>query len=172
MYDILKTRRSIRKFTEKNLEEAVLEEILKGALMAPSSRSIRPWELVVVRDKDTLSSLSRCRGAQSALIGGADTAVVVTADTTLSDVWVEDTSILAAILQLEAHAKGLGSCWVQIRNRSKEEGVTAEDYIKELLKIPEGYGVECIIALGYPAEARAPHEEEKLPMTKIRREQF
>jgi nitroreductase len=172
MYDILKSRRSIRKFTDKNIEEEVLEEILKGALMSPSSRSIRPWELVVVRDKDALSSLSRCRGAHSALIGGADTAVVIIADTRLSDVWVEDTSILAAILQLEAHAKGLGSCWVQIRNRNKEEGVTAEEYIKELLNIPEDYSVECVIALGYPAESKTPHEEDKLPVGKIRREQY
>lgn len=172
MFEILKTRRSIRKFTETKIEDEVLEEILKGALMSPSSRSIRPWELIVVRDKKALTSLSRCKGASSALIEGADTAVVVAADCNASDVWVEDTSILATILQLEAHAKGLGSCWVQIRNRDKEEGITAENYIKELLKIPEGYGVECVIAMGYPAETKTPHDERTLPYGKVRKEQF
>ena len=57
MVELLKTRRSIRKYTEKEVEQEKLELILKAALLAPSSKGKRPCEFVAIRDKDKLKKL-------------------------------------------------------------------------------------------------------------------
>jgi nitroreductase len=172
MLDLLKTRRSIRKYQDKPIEQEKLSAILNGALMSPSSKGKRPWELIVVKDKETLLKLSQCRGGSSKLIAGSAVSIIIAADKELTDVWTEDAAILGAIIQLTAHSLSLGSCWVQIRERLTAEEKAAEDYVKGVLGIPEKYGVECVIALGYPAEEKEPYNEEKLPFDKIHSEKF
>ncbi|WP_434084633.1 nitroreductase family protein [Lacrimispora xylanisolvens] len=61
LLDILKARRSIRKFQNKEIEQEKIDTILKSALLAPSSRSIRPWEFVAVTNKEIISQLSQSR---------------------------------------------------------------------------------------------------------------
>lgn len=172
MLDLLKTRRSIRRFQDKEVEKEKIEELLKGALMAPSSKGKKSWELIAIKNKERLHQVSLCRGKVSAFIEGAAVGIVVLADSETSDVWVEDASIISTILQLQAHSLGLGSCWIQVRNRQTPNGERVEDYLKEVLSIPEKYGVECMIALGYPAEEKKPHDEEKLPYDKIHTDKF
>ncbi len=167
MLELVKTRRSIRKFQDKAIEPEKLEEILKGALMAPSSKGKRPWELIVVTDKEILRKLGESRGQSSSLIAGAAIGIVVIADSELTDVWTEDASIIAILMQLSAHSLGLGSCWVQIRERLTPKVESADTYVKEVLNIPENYKVECILALGYLGEEKEPHNEKKLPYEKI-----
>ena len=70
-------------------------------------------------------------------------------------------------MQLAAESLGLGSCWIQIRNRSHDDTLTAEDYIVETLQIPKGQKVEAIIAAGYPDEEKPPHKKESLPFQKL-----
>lgn len=167
MLELLKTRRSIRKFQDRPIEQEKLDEILKSMLLAPSSRSRRPWEFILVRDKDTLKDLSLCRQGSSSFLAGAPSAIVIIADKEACDVWIEDCSIAAIIGQLTAHSIGLGSCWIQVRERMKDENKSTETYIKEKLNIPDRYAVECIIALGYPGEERKGHEEKDLSYNKI-----
>ncbi|HOA30915.1 MAG TPA: nitroreductase family protein, partial [Clostridia bacterium] len=57
MYELVKTRRSIRKYLQKEVEKDKIDVIIKSALMAPSSRSRRPWEYVVVTDREKLKEL-------------------------------------------------------------------------------------------------------------------
>ncbi len=172
MLDLLRTRRSIRKFQDKEVEEEKTQELLKGALMAPSSKNKKPWELIVLKNKEKLHQVSQCRGKISAFIENAAFGIIVVADPEVSDVWIEDASIIAAILHLQAHSLGLGSCWIQVRDRQTPEGGSTEDYLKEVLSIPEKYRVECMIAVGYPAQERRPHNEEKLPYHKIHTDSF
>jgi hypothetical protein len=73
--------------------------------------------------------------------------IVVCADSNESDVWIEDCSIAAIIIQLTALSLGLGSCWAQIRNRQHDYEKTAEAYVKELLCLPEQMQVECILGI-------------------------
>jgi len=167
LLNIIKQRRSIRKFEEKKIEKEKLESILKGALMAPSSRGRRPWDLVIVRDKEKLAQLSQCKVKSASFLTGADVAIVVVGDPEISDVWIEDTSIVATILQLEAQDQGLGSCWIQVRNRETEDQLSSSEFIKDVLCIPEKYSVECVIAMGYPAQEKAAHDERQLPKDKI-----
>ena len=83
-------------------------------LLAPSSRSRRPWEFIVVTDKETLRELSFA-GREQQLLAEAPLGIVIIADKEACDVWVEDCSITAILAQLTAHSMGLGSCWIQIR---------------------------------------------------------
>lgn len=167
LFNLLKSRRSIRKFQDKAVEKEKTEIILKSALLAPSSRSIRPWEFVTVTDKELLKKLSRCKEHGSQFLGGTPLGIVVTADPKECDVWVEDASIASIIIQLAAQSLGLGSCWIQVRERFQAGDKKAEDYIKEILEIPEKFSVECIIAIGYPAEEKKPYDENRLLYHKL-----
>ena len=79
-------------------------------------------------------------------------AVVVAADSSLSDCFVEDASIAAVFMQLQAEELGLGSCWIQVRNRCAADGTPAEDIVRDTLSIPENLTVECIITVGHKDE--------------------
>lgn len=167
MLDLLKTRRSIRRFQDKDVEKEKLDIIIKAALLSPSSRTRRPWEFIVVTDKDILKKLSQCREHSSQLIAGAPLAIVIAADPKTCDVWIEDSSIASIIIQLTAHSLGLGSCWVQVRERLHSNNKKAEDYIKEVLGIPDNYVVESMVAMGYPDEEKKAYDLEELPYGKV-----
>lgn len=113
-----------------------------------------------------------CREPGPKYLAEAPFAVVVIADKDSSDVWIEDASIAATIMQLTAQDLGLGSCWIQVRERSHTEQEKAEDYIKQILQIPEPYSVECLLAIGYPAEEKNPYDEDKLLYDKLHFNQF
>lgn len=172
MIELLRKRRSIRKFQDKSIELEKIEKLEEAALRAPTSRNIMPWEFIFISDKITLQKLSKAKQHGSAFVAGAALAIVVCGDTTKTDVWVEDCSIASIILQLTGLEMGLGSCWVQIRNRKHNESESAEEYIQRLLGIPEHYAVESIIALGYPAEEKEPIPYSSLPLEKIHSEKF
>ena len=168
-YDLIKNRRSIRKFQNKEVEQEKIDIILKSALMSPSSRGRKPWELIVVTDKDILKKLSICKGHGSSFLADAPLGIVVIADPEICDVWVEDASIASSFIQLAAQSLGLGSCWIQARERYTVDNsdVKVGDYIKEILNIPGKYEVECMIAIGYPAENKKPYDENQLAYEKI-----
>ena len=172
MLDLLKQRRSIRKYKDKAVEQEKLDIILKSALLSPSSRGIRPWEFIVVTDKEMLEKLSQCKAHSAQFLKDAPLGIVVIADSTASDVWIEDVSIASTIIQLTAQSLGLGSCWIQVRNRKTADNRSSEDYIKELLNIPEKYSVDNIIAIGYPAEEKKPYDEDSLLYDKMYMEKY
>lgn len=165
--ELLKQRRSIRKYEDRPVEQDKLDKILKAALLSPSSRGLKPWEFIVVTDKDLLKKLSKCKEHSAQFLENAPLGIVVIADPEKCDVWVEDASIASIIIQITAQSLGLGSCWIQIRKRMAPDNRKAEDYVKELLGIPEHYSVESIIAIGYPAEEKKPYSEDQLLYDKI-----
>ena len=114
-----------------------------------------------------MRQLSELKPHYATSIATAPLAVVVTADTTLSDVWVEDASIAAILMQLQAADFGLGSCWVEVRERFRGDGEPAEDYVREVLGIPENFAVPCVITFGHKAEERRPINTEKLLWEKV-----
>ncbi|MEC9491613.1 nitroreductase family protein [Flexistipes sp.] len=172
MIELLRKRRSVRKFKDESIESEKIEILKEAVLRAPTSRNIMPWEFIFVTDKDKLKKLSEAKQHGSAFVAGAPLAVVVCADTDRSDVWVEDCSIASIILQLTGLEQGLGSCWAQIRNRKHNESESAEEYIQKLFDIPERFAVESIIALGYPDEEKEPVPYSALPLEKIHMQEF
>lgn len=167
MLDILYKRRSIRKYKQKFVEEEKIEQLIRAALLAPSARAIYPQRFIVINDKDLLAKLSRSREHGSSFLKDAPLAVVVLGDSSLTDVWIEDTTISAIILQLEAKSLDLESCWIQIRNRNHSSNKTSEEYIQELLNIPPDIKVQCIISIGYPDEEKSQRTEQDLDFNRI-----
>jgi len=172
LFELLRTRRSIRKYLPKSVESEKIIQITSAALMAPASKRSNPWEFIVVEDTQKLLKLSECRAHSSQMLADSPLGIVVIADKTKSDVWMEDASIAAIIMQLQAHELGLGSCWIQVYGRDKDEFTTSETYIRDLFQIPEQFGVLCIISIGYPNEEKKPFETEKLATQKVHSEMF
>jgi nitroreductase len=114
-----------------------------------------------------LEELSRAKESGSSFLKGARLGVVISAVEGESDVWVEDCSIASIILQLTGQSLGLGSCWIQVRNRMHDSHLSAEDYIKKALNLPENMRVESMIAFGYPDEKKAPVPKAELQYEKI-----
>jgi len=172
LFELLRTRRSIRKYIPKVIEPDKIIQITNAALMSPASKRSNPWEFIIVENKEMLSKLSECRSHSSQMLTDSPLGIVVIADKTKSDVWMEDASIAAIIMQLQAHELGLGTCWIQVYGREKNELLTAEEYIRDLLNIPERFNVLCILSIGYSNEERKPFEIEKLASNKIHSEMF
>ena len=164
---LLKTRRSIRRFSTDPIEPEKLNTIVEAALRAPSSRGLNPWEFIVVTDGATLKRLAGAKPHGASFLAHATAGIVVIADPNRCDVWIEDASIASILIHLTAHDLGLGSCWIQIRNRMRDESQSAEDYIAKLLKIPSHFNVESIVAIGYPEENKPPHPHESLQLEKV-----
>ena len=167
MLEILRVRRSIRRYKDRQIEEEKMEQLKEAALRAPSSRGINPWRFVFVTDKTMLEKLSSSKESGSSFLKDAALGVVVAAKQGESDVWVEDCSIASIILQLAGCSLDLGSCWIQIRNRRHSSSMSAEDYVKQTLGLPDEFLVECIISFGYPDEDKRPIAAEDLEWGKI-----
>jgi nitroreductase len=169
MIELLRKRRSIRTFTKEKVAPETVELLVEAALRAPSSRGIDPWEFVVVDDRELLERLARSKEHGSAFLKDAPLAIVVCADGTKSDVWIEDCAIASIIVQMAALSLGLGSCWVQIRERRHDGASSAEDYVRKLLGLPDRVKVESIIGIGHPGETRSPVPAGDLHYDKVKR---
>lgn len=160
-------RRSIRHFTPEVINEDHVKMILEAGLLAPTSKSSRAWQFIVVDDPDMLARLSQCKERAAEPIGRAPLAIVVAVDPTATDPWIEDASIAASYMQLQAAGLGLGSCWIQVRDRYAADGTPTEEYVQELLNMPDSLPVICILAIGHPAEDRKPQAIEKLKWEQV-----
>ncbi len=170
LLDIMRSRRSIRKYTGEEIPEKKMERILQAGLLAPTSRNKRPWEYYVVRDPRKLDQLSRAKWHGSSLLAGARAAIAVTADSDLSDAWIEDSSIALAYMDLMASSQGVGSCWVQMRMRKDQEGGDAEDNVRRILGLDLPIRIVGILALGMPDEQREAYDLDGLLWEKVHRD--
>ena len=154
--EVIEKRRSVRKYADKPVEREILDAIVRVAQTAPSSRNSKSSAFMIVEDKDTLEALSQMRDYGSSLIAGAAAAVVVMGDESKTDLWVDNCAISATFVQLAVTAMDLVSCWVHCNGRTRvhgePDGEMAEDYVRGLLGIKEGFRPYCIVAIGYPEE--------------------
>ena len=165
---IMQKRRSVRSYSGEAVPMEKLNLILQAGMMAPSGRAIRPWELIVIRDKQKLIGLSSCRmGGSARMLAGADLAIAVVGDEEKSDVWTEDCCVVMENMHLMASALGVGSCWIQCRERMAMDGETAEEYARTILQFPAECRLEAILSLGMPEEDWPETPLESLPFGKI-----
>ena len=106
--ELIKNRRSMRKFTDEELTQDQVVALMKAALMSPSSKRSNSWQFVVVDDKEVLKELSHCKEQASSFIADAALAIV------------------SIMIQLQAEDLGLGSCWVQVRERFTATGMPSD----------------------------------------------
>jgi len=164
---LIRKRRSIRRYTQEPVEAEKLELLVEAALRSPSSMGNTPWEFVIVTHPEILERLSTAKPHGATFLKYAPLGIIVCADPGKSSVWIEDASIAAIFIHLAADSLGLGSCWIQIRERMHSEEMSAEAYISGILNIPRHLKVEAVVAIGYPAEKMAPHLRETLPYEKV-----
>ncbi|WP_455644652.1 nitroreductase [Methanosphaera sp.] len=169
----LKTRRSIRKFSEKPVSREDLEKILEAGTYAPTSLGNQSPRILVTQRKDIIDRIEEWNksffppavlekiGDNAKPFYGASTLVIVLGDKNNHN-YVQDASLVLGNILNAAHALGLGSCWI---HRAKEEFESLQG--KELLKvwdIPDNYVGVGHAVIGYPdddfeAEA-APRKED------------
>jgi len=162
MIEDLRRRRSIRRYCATPVPSELVEQLKEAVLRAPSSRGLASRRFVFVTDPAVLEALSRAKKAGAGFLAGAPLGVVVCGDEAVSDVWVEDCAIAAIIGQLTATSVGLGSCWIQMRNRTDAAGRSSEDVVREILGLSEPLRVDCVLAIGFPAEEKPPVPADRL----------
>jgi len=148
--DLLRARRSVRSFTGRPVSAEHIGLLAEAVLRSPSSRARRPWEFVFVTDPAAIGRLAATRPSGSAFLAGAALVIVVCARPSVSDVWVEDASIATLIAHLTAADLGLGSCWVQVRQREHDDTLMATRYVAEVVGLPADYEVGAMVGIGHP----------------------
>ncbi len=143
-------RVSIRKYTDRAVENEKILAILRAAMAAPSAGNQQPWEFFVVRDREKLEALS----GVSPYAGCTKAAPVAIVSAYREKLWAQayaqiDMSIAMENLWLACGEQGLGGVWLGIA--PVEERMKA---VEEILGIPEGLRAFAIFPLGYPAESR------------------
>lgn len=145
---VIKTRRSIRQYQDKEVEDEKIDKILHAAMQAPGSRlNAEPWEFLVIKNKDTLKKLGEIKPR----VKGAPLAIILIANIERSfykQSWQQDMSAAAENMLLEAVNLNLGGLW---------NGVAPfEDKMQDIANVigidNENIKPFCIITLGYPAE--------------------
>lgn len=166
-------RRSIRKYILKEIESKKLDEILKAGLSAPTGKNLKPFELIVIKDKDILKRISSAKDTRTAsMLEHANVGIVVLGNPEKSYLWNEDSSIVSFSLLLKAFDLGIGGCWINIKDNNYSDSLTSENYIKNILNIPERLKIVSIISLGYSSEQKRPYIDEDLDFSKIHLEKY
>jgi nitroreductase len=156
LVDVILSRRSIRKYDDKDIPKDVLDKILEAGRQSPSAANRQPYQFVVVTESEIKKELSGLvsgflKNAPVVLVGCANTKALLTGK------WaVIDTTIALENMVLAAWSLGVGSCWIGAFNEQK---------VKNALQIPEKWKVVALISLGYPAEnpeSRKKKEKSKL----------
>ena len=151
---LLKRRRSVRKFEDRPVEEEKIRALLSAALLAPTSRSLNEVEYRAITDRSVISFLAECKEHGAGPLKTAPLALVLTADESKADTWVEDSSLAAIVIQLMAEELGLASCWIQMHMRKDAGDFDAEENVSRVLGLPKGVRCVCVLAIGYRAEEK------------------
>ncbi len=179
--DAIFTRRSVRKYENDQIPDAVLKEIILAGTYAPSALSLQPWGFVVVQDQALLTRVSDyCKPILISLLKdvhdgmsdafralletegssiyyNAPTVILVVGKTDSQFRWI-DCCLCAENMMLAAHALGIGSCWI-----GSSEAAFDNKELMAGFQIPEGYSPIGTLAFGYPAE-KPEIPEKKAPM--------
>lgn len=160
-------RRSIRYFDHRELSSDQVKLIMEAALRAPSARNTHATQFVVIEDKNVLDKLSHIRETGSKFLSQVPLAIAVLGSPMETERWIEDASLAAGWMQLQAESLGLSSCWSQVYGLYTEAGQDCSEYVRLILDVPYQLEVLCIIAIGYGAVDVDVEKEENLNWEKI-----
>lgn len=162
----IKTRSSIRNYTDQDISKENIEELLKCAMAAPSAKNHQPWEFVVIKDKNVLAKIPEI-STFTTMMPRANTGILVCADMNrkYKELWSQDCSAATQNILLAAHDMGIGTVWTGIYPK---EGIISN--FTEFFDLPENIIPFCMIALGYPKQENRP--KDKFDENKIHWERF
>jgi nitroreductase len=153
--EAIKTRRSIRRFQDKEISEAELKELLAAAMQAPSGGNEQPWHFVVIKDKTILEKIPSIH-LHASMAKEASAAIIVCGDMNLEKykgLWMQDCSAAVENLLLAAHAKGFGAVWCAIY--PNEERMAS---FSKMFGLPTNVLPFALVPVGYPAEEKKPED--------------
>ncbi|MBQ8703237.1 MAG: nitroreductase family protein [Bacteroidales bacterium] len=168
MQNIL-SRKSVRSYTGDTIPAAVMENLLKAAMAAPSGRDLRPWQMVVMTDKSLYETVFEGNfNMQKFMESGA--VVILCADTTftaptredpdgpavtqVNHLWRDDMGAATENLLLAVEAYGLGACWTACYPYPDRM-----DPIKKALQLPPTVVPYAVVPIGYPATENQPKDK-------------
>ncbi|MBN2406922.1 MAG: nitroreductase family protein [Elusimicrobia bacterium] len=163
VFEAIKTRRSVRSYESKDVEEKKLRKILEAARLAPSASNRQEWRFVVVKDGETRKKLSRAAKGQK-MVSEAPVVIACCAETdghlmTCGQAcYPIDVAIAIDHMTLTAVEEGLGTCWV---------GAFFEEEVKRILGIPEDVKVVELLAVGYPKNPAEKAKKSRLDIDHI-----
>ncbi len=166
--EIIKTRRTIRKFQDKDIPEDVVDQLMEAVRWAPSWANTQCWEVILIRDKELKKELSQILSPKNPAIPAVEKAPLtlgICAKLGLSgyykgralskfgDWFMYDLGLATQNLCLTAHSLGLGSVIV---------GAFDHDKARQILKVPEGYEILALVPVGYPAQEPKPPKRKEV----------
>ena len=149
------TRRSVRKYSGRDISEDLLNTLLAAAMSAPSAGNQQPWDFIVITDRAVLADLHRIN-PHAAMAGHAPLAILVAANLsreTRPGYWIIDCSAAVQNMLLAAHASGLGAVWTGVYPK-----LDRVNGFRELFNLPEHIMPHSLVVLGWPAETPKPVE--------------
>jgi nitroreductase len=155
--DIIKTRRSVRKYARKAVDDTIIDDILDCGRLAPSAMNLQPWLLGAVTDKNLLAGLAGLTDHGRFI---ADSAVCFAVFCDRSQKYYLEDGVAAAMnMILASWAHGIGTCWIA---GDKKQYC---DNVRRLLNVPEKYSLVALVAGGYPDES--PMAKGKKPLGEV-----
>ncbi|MGD2144537.1 MAG: nitroreductase family protein, partial [Anaerolineae bacterium] len=150
--DLIQTilaRRSIRKYTPEPVSQEDIRTLLRAAMAAPSASNCKPWQFIVVTERETLDALAEAH-LHGKMLFEAPLGIPLRGDLTeMERYWVQDCSAAKENLLLEAAALGLGAVWLGVYPR--EQDVAA---VRRILAIPKCVTPLSVVSIGHPAEEK------------------
>ena len=147
--EAIKTRRSVREFTDRDVDDKMTEEIIDAGRWAPSGLNNQAWRFIIVRNKDTKEKLSKLTHYGD-IIKKAQVLIVVFLDADAMYDRTKDVQSIGACIQnmlLALHSSGLGGVWLGEILKNKE-------MVNKVLEAPDSYELMAVVALGYPADKK------------------
>lgn len=152
VYDIIKKRRTIRKFKQERIDRALLEKLIDAARLAPSASNLQPLKYIIVDSGDKTEEVFKNVKWAGYIAPHGNPAenekpvayIIILADTEIrKSGWERDAGAAVGNILLTAAEEGIGTCWIGSINR---------DEVRKQFNIPERYQIDSLIALGYEAE--------------------
>jgi len=149
--EVIFTRRSIRKYSNKSISEEIITDLLKAATSAPSAGNQQPWHFIIIDDKSTFKQFQKYHNSAKMLMD-AQIGILICSDLNLvkhEKMWIQDCAAATQNILLASRALGLGSCWLGVYPREKRI-----ENLRNLLNIPENIIPFSLISIGYTDEVQ------------------
>ncbi len=156
VFEAIRNRCAVRQFKPETIPDDILLKILEAARWAPSPFNTQPWEFIIIKDKETLKSISKYARYSGYLEAAPMAIAVVVPPVSGKFSWVEgigEPKFAAAMavqnMMLAAWELGIGTCWVSIEREK----------VGEILKVPKTHFVLTVIPIGFPEKLPPRHDE-------------